>query len=231
VGFAGPSFTRGTRGNLATRDVRHEDAVEGKTKLLGLLAGISIYASAVQPAAAILITASGSGSDGPLAASADFTFNSGVLTVTISNLLSAATIRSVGQTVSDLSFTLSNPPGTLGTTSAAGQLANIGSGGSVTNVAETPTRWLGAGGQGDFSISGNTITLEAIGGGQPDQLILPSGSSFPNANASITGGQFSPFVVGCQSDQHTGSSRRGLCVEPCHARQLLSGKLKQQENS
>jgi hypothetical protein len=73
--------------------------------------------------------------DGPLAASADFTFNSGVLTVTISNLLSAATIRSLGQTVSDLSFTLSNPPGTLGTTSAAGQLANIGSGGSVTNVA------------------------------------------------------------------------------------------------
>ncbi len=167
-----------------------------KTKLFGLLAGISIYASAAQPAAALLITATGSGSDGPLAASADFTFGNGSLTVTLSNLLSAATIRSAGQTVSDLSFTLSNPPGTLGTTSAAGQLANIGSGGSVTNVAGTPTRWLGAGGQGDFSISGNTITLEAIGGGQPDQLILPSGSSFPNANASITGGQFSPFVVG-----------------------------------
>jgi hypothetical protein len=29
-----------------------------------------------------------------------------------------------------------------------------------------------------------------------DQLILPSGASFPSANASITGGQFNPFVVG-----------------------------------
>jgi hypothetical protein len=121
-----------------------------KTKLFGLLAGISIYASVAQPEAALLITATGSGSDGPLAASADFTFGNGSLTVTLSNLLSAATIRSAGQTVSDLSFTLSNPPGTLGTTSAAGQLANIGSGGGVTNVAGTPTRWLGAGGQGDF---------------------------------------------------------------------------------
>jgi hypothetical protein len=38
--------------------------------------------------------------------------------------------------------------------------------------------------------------MEAIGGGQPSQLLLPSGTSFPNANASITGGQFNPFVVG-----------------------------------
>jgi hypothetical protein len=33
-------------------------------------------------------------------------------------------------------------------------------------------------------------------GGQPSQLILPSSSSFPNVNSSITGGQFNPFVVG-----------------------------------
>jgi hypothetical protein len=38
--------------------------------------------------------------------------------------------------------------------------------------------------------------MEAIGGGQPSQMILPSGGSFTNANASITGGQFNPFVVG-----------------------------------
>jgi hypothetical protein len=30
---------------------------------------------------------------------------------------------------------------------------------------------------------GNTITMEAIGGGQPSQLILPSGTSFSAANA------------------------------------------------
>jgi hypothetical protein len=38
--------------------------------------------------------------------------------------------------------------------------------------------------------------MEALGGGQPSQLLLPSGTSFTNANSSITGGQFNPFVVG-----------------------------------
>jgi hypothetical protein len=166
--------------------------------LLGLLGGISIYASAAQPAAAVSITfdASGTGSDGALSARAAFTTSAGLLSVTITNLLNPDVIRSAGQTVSDLVFTLSNAPGTLGSTTASGQLANISGSGGVTSVAGSPTRWLGAGGQGNFSITGNTITLEAIGGGQPSQLLLPSGTSFPNANASITGGQFNPFVVG-----------------------------------
>jgi hypothetical protein len=174
-----------------------------KSKLLGLLAGISICAFAAQPAAAVSITfnANGTGGDGALAASAAFTTSAGVLSVTITNLLSSDVIRSAGQTVSDLVFTLSNAPGTLGSTTASGQLANISGSGGVTNVAGSPTRWLGQGppppgGQGFFSIVGNTITLEAIGGGQPSQLLLPAGTNFPNANASITGGQFNPFVVG-----------------------------------
>src|SRR6516165_9902154 len=72
---------------------------------------------------------------------------------------------------------------------------------AVTNVGGTPVRWIGQGppppgGSGTFTVSGNTILMEAIGGGQPSQMILPSGGSFTNANASITGGQFNPFVVG-----------------------------------
>ena len=105
-----------------------------KTKLFGLFAGISLCALAVQPAAATTIgfTASGTGSDGALAASANFiTTNSGQISVTITNLLSPSVIRSAGQTVSDLIFTLSNAPGTLGATSASGQLANIGAGGKA----------------------------------------------------------------------------------------------------
>jgi hypothetical protein len=174
-----------------------------KSKLLGLLAGISIYALAAQPAAAVLITldANGSGGDGPLSASAAFTTSAGSLSVTISNLLSASVIRSAGQTVSDLSFTLSNAPGTLGATSATGTFATFSGSTTPTLAAGNPVRWLGQGppppgGTGFFSIVGNTITMEAIGGGQPSQLILPSGTSFPNANASITGGQFNPFVDG-----------------------------------
>jgi hypothetical protein len=177
-----------------------------KTKLFGLLGGLSICALAVQPAAAVSITfvtpTGSTDSDGEaLAASAAFATSAGVLSVTITNTLAANQIRSAGQTVSDLVFTLSNAPGTLGSTSASGQLANISGSGGVTNVAGSPTRWLGQGppppgGSGTFSIEGNTITLEALGGGQPSQLLLPSGTSFPNANASITGGQFNPFVVG-----------------------------------
>ena len=174
-----------------------------KTKLLGLLAGIGICALAVQPAAAasISLSTSRSGFDGPLSASADFTTSAGLLSVTITNGLSPTQIVSAGQTVSDLIFTLSNAPGTLGTTSASGQLANIGAGGSVTNVSGDPLWWLGLGppppgGQGTFSIAGNTVTLEAIGGGQPSQMILPNGSTFAAANASITNGKFSPYVDG-----------------------------------
>src|SRR5438132_11470830 len=51
-------------------------------------------------------------------------------------------------------------------------------------------------GLGGFSIVGNTITLETIGGGQPSEMILPSGASYPDADASITTGKFSPYVDG-----------------------------------
>ena len=174
-----------------------------KTRLLGLLAGISICALAVQPAAAasISFSTSSSGFDGPLAASAAFTTSAGLLSVTITNGLSPTQIVSAGQTVSDLSFILSNAPGTLGTTSASGQLANIGGSGQafIHNVPGDPVRWLGRGppppgGTGSFSIEGNTITMEAIGGGQPSQLILSGVTT--SSNASIQGGQFNPFVIG-----------------------------------
>ena len=179
-----------------------------KTRLLGLLAGIGICALPVQPAAAapfIFETPSGSTCGGQAcAAEATITTSAGELFVTITNGLSPIQIRDAGQTVSDLSFILSDAPGTLGTTSASGQLANIGGGGGqafITNVPGDPLRWLGQGppppgGQGTFSIVGNTITMEALGGGQPSQLLLPSSTSFTNANSSITGGQFNPFVVG-----------------------------------
>jgi hypothetical protein len=158
-------------------------------------AAIAVCALVARPADAVPFSVTGSDSNGPLAATANITTGAGTVTVSLANNLSAATIISPGQTVSDLSFALSNAPGTNTSNSAAGQLANIGAGGSVTNVSGTPTRWLGVGG-GNFSIVGNTITLETIGGGQPSQLLLPAGSSFPAGNGGLTGGQFNPYVVG-----------------------------------
>jgi hypothetical protein len=169
-----------------------------KTKLFGLLAGASIYALAVQPAAANLftfVTPLGSTSDGQTAsAEADITTSAGSLMVVLKNLLSPSQIISAGQAISDLSFTLGNAPGMQGTLTASGQQADIGAGGTVTNVPGSPGRFIGMDG-GSFTVSGNTITLEALGGGKPSEMILPSGGPFTNANASVTS-NFSPWTVG-----------------------------------
>ena len=148
-------------------------------------------------ASSITYTGSGSGSDGSLSASALFVTSAGQLQITLSDTLAATIIRSSGQALSDISFTLSNAPGTLGATSATGQLGNISSSGVVTYISGSPTRWLGGGGQGLFTITGNTITLESIGGSQPSQLLAPAlanGGTYTNANGGF--GNFDPYVIG-----------------------------------
>jgi hypothetical protein len=44
--------------------------------------------------------------------------------------------------------------------------------------------------------SAGVYTLTAIGGGAAGQAILPAGTNFPNADASITSGAQNPFVIG-----------------------------------
>jgi hypothetical protein len=148
--------------------------------------------------------ASGTGGDGALDASATFTTSGGQLQVVLTNLLDPSTIVSAGQTLSDISFTLSNGPGTDGTNTATGQQGNISSSGVVTYTAGAPVRLVGQGppppgGTGTFTISGDVITLESLGGGQPSELILPdvpNGGTYPDANASIDNGMFDPFTIG-----------------------------------
>ena len=97
-------------------------------------------------------------------------------------------VRSSGQGVSDLIFTLSNDAGILGTTSASGQLGNVSGNptpGVVTYVAGSPTRWIGA---GHLSVSGADVTFEVLGGGPPDQLILPfiaNAGQYTDANNGV----------------------------------------------
>jgi len=165
--------------------------------------GVLAWALAPSPASADFVSlgANGSGSDGPLSATADVTTSNGLVTVTLTNTLAADVIRSAGQALSDFSFTLSNAPGTLGAVSASGQLGDVSSTGVVTYVSGNPTRWLGGpggqGGDGGFSIVGNTITLETIGGGQPTQMIAPfvaNGGSLSNVNQGFQ--NFNPYVIG-----------------------------------
>lgn len=150
-------------------------------------------------------TASGSGSDGALSGGALFTTGNGTLTITLTNTLSPATIVSAGQALSDISFTLSNPAGSLTGSSASGQLGNLsytkGTGGnpSFETVAYTtgsPTRWEGTGG-GSLTVSGANVGLEAIGGGQPTEMILPTvanGGMYTNGNQGLA--NFDPYVIG-----------------------------------
>lgn len=161
---------------------------QGRSAKIGAVVALAA-ALAVTPAKAssITFTASGTGSNGALDAEADFITSSGQISVTITNLLSAATIVSIGQSVSDLSFTLSNAPGTPGTYGASGQLATLGAGGAVSLVSGAPTRWIDSSIGGGVTIAGNTVTLEAIGHGSPDQLIMPADDAgfYPAANSSV----------------------------------------------
>lgn len=153
----------------------------------------------------ISFTASGTGSDGALSAEADFNITDGQLVVTLTNLLGADVIRSAGQALSDISFDLSDDVGTPGSTSASGQFGDVSSTGVVTYVSSdtwgspppgetdtTPIRWFANG-----SIGGTSITLEAIGGGQPSQMVVPfvaDGGSLSNVNNGFQ--NFNAYVIG-----------------------------------
>jgi hypothetical protein len=116
--------------------------------------------------------------------------------VTLTNTLSASTIISVGQTISDLSFTLSNAVGTVGTATASGQQGMVDSGATLTYTSGTPGRFIGVGG-GSYTAAGTGVTLEAIGGGQPDELILPflaNGATYASGNPGLVA--HNPYTIG-----------------------------------
>ncbi|HTI45378.1 MAG TPA: PEP-CTERM sorting domain-containing protein [Casimicrobiaceae bacterium] len=173
---------------------------KGWTRRFLIPAAVAL-AMASSGASATLITFTGSGfnsqnSAEPVSAQADFDVENGLLTLTLTNLLTASQVVSAGQALSDISFDLSDDVGTVGTETATGQFGNLDNAGNVTLVAtdartgdSTPTRWFTNG-----SVSGTSITLEAIGGGKPSQMILPSATSFPNSNASLV--QFNSSVIG-----------------------------------
>jgi hypothetical protein len=162
------------------------------------LAAVALASTLMAPvarAATITFTGSGTGSDGAVAASATFTTSAGLLTVTLTNTLSPTAVVGPGQALSDLSFVLSSNGGTLGTTTASGQQGTIGTGGVVTTTSGSPGRFIGVGG-GTFSYTGGTtFLLEAIGGGTPSEMILPSASSYPNANGGLVN-NFDPYTIG-----------------------------------
>ena len=170
-----------------------------KIPVLSSLASFALASTLIAPAAnaaTITYTGSGTGSDGALSASATFVTSAGQVQVTLTNTLSASTIVSVGQAVSDLSFTLSNLAGTVGTATASGQEGNVDAGATLTYTPGTPGRFIGQGG-GAYNVSGSNVTLEAIGGSQPTELILPflaNGGTYTNGNPGLV--SHNPYTIG-----------------------------------
>ncbi len=133
----------------------------------------------------------------PVSATADFSVSGTTLTITLTNTFTG--IKSVGQALTGLTFTLSDGTG-VSLNSQLGDLVNVGAGGVVTQVGGSSD----ALGWGFGSTGTNIFELCVICTGgvstptTPEQAILGPVSGdgkYDNANSSIAGnGPHNPFV-------------------------------------
>jgi hypothetical protein len=182
-----------------------------RTKLKILAATLTL-ASTTSWGALITSTVSGTQGGDQLSAFGSFTTSAGEVKITLTNTLDIANFISAGSEISDIKLTFSNAPGTFGSASSvSGQFGDVTgtTPGTVTytstdsfNGIGSPLRWLGLGphapgGSGTFSIVGDVVTMEALGGGQPSEMIAPfvaDGGQYPNSNSSVT--NFNSSVIG-----------------------------------
>jgi hypothetical protein len=164
---------------------------------------------------ATLISYVGSGtntSGEPISARADFTTTQGNIHLVLTNTLAPGSLISAGQALSDITFTITGLAGTENSLTSSGQYGDLDTSGNVTYVTAdaqtgdtTLTRWFGQGpgapnGVGVFTVTGatnSTFHMEALGGGQPSQMILPfiaDGGQFTSANNSLA--NFNSSVIG-----------------------------------
>jgi len=142
-------------------------------------------------------------SGGPVDATAVFLIMNGMIDVTLKNLQGNPT--SVGQLLSDLSFTLGNGGSLIGASlsSSLGQEITVNSNGSSTLGAAVPTGWA-------FTSSGTTTgTLNLlVTSTTPTHLIIGPpglGSIYSNADGSIAGNKpHNPFLNGSATFAITG---------------------------
>lgn len=135
------------------------------------------------------------GTTQPVSASATFTTTTGLLTISLSDLLANPT--DVGQLISDLDFTLSS--GLTGTTTftESASLINIGTGGTVTSAGTTTSGYEFGTFSGGFTIctvcpAGTTNVAGTTAG--PANLIIGPGP-YTNANGSIANNMaHNPFI-------------------------------------
>ena len=138
----------------------------------------------------------------PVDATAGFSISNGMIDVTLTDLQANPT--SVGQLLSDLSFTLGGGGSLTGASlsNSSGQEITVNSGGSFTLGSTVGTGW-------GFTPSGTTATLDVLGTSTaPTHLIIGPpgpGSMYSNANGSIAGNKpHNPFLNGSATFVITG---------------------------
>jgi hypothetical protein len=128
---------------------------------------------------------SGTGTSVPVDATAVFTTGGGMLTIQLTNNLTNQ--FTMGQTITDLIFTLSGSSGALSLTQPTGSFVNIDSHGNVSPASGPATHW---------AVSGtSTFLLTTIGtiGGPPIDGVI---GGLQNPNGSLKNGTFDPFIQG-----------------------------------
>lgn len=172
-----------------------------RTLLLSLaLAGLT---SAANAAVFTFMTPGGSqdAASEKVSASVTFTTGTNTLSISLSNLLTAAEVKSVGQNLSDIFFDLNNVKtgGSVGSSNST--FVSVGTGGVVTSDVSGASgpNFMGWGltnnGSGEWHLNG-------LGGSEtPENTIIGgtagSFTAYSNANASIkNNGPHNPFAQG-----------------------------------
>ena len=152
--------------------------MSGMSRSVIAFAAAALLLGAV-PANAELFTVTGSDADGALSGTANITVSNGSLTVVLTDTGTGQI--SSGQTISDVAFTISGL-GTVSNFTQAGSLVNVNDNGTVTSVAGSPTHWTDI-------ISGDSVHLTTLSGGQPNDLIVGLN---PNQNNGFD--NFNPYI-------------------------------------
>lgn len=163
---------------------------------LSAVAGMLALASANAVPIQNFVASGGTGS-GAYDAEADFTVGNGTVTLVLKNLQQDPI--SAAQLISGISFSISGLTGNAVLSSGSGNIATVNANGTYTPPA-SPTsplpRWHVSG------TSGTTVSMTALGGGQPSDLIIGPDSlggfngagTYDKQNSSI--GNFQPSILG-----------------------------------
>jgi hypothetical protein len=122
-----------------------------------------------------------------VSASADVVQSGSTLTIDLTN--TTTNLFAANQLLTGLTIFFDNDPTGVTLTSQSGQLVNINSDGSTTNVAGAPTSWSAA-------LTSGNVYVTTIGGGAPvNGIISNSISSTPNGGL-VFDSTFDPYILG-----------------------------------